>query len=353
MWCPATVTENPIPTRNKRANCAGGSREFVGISLFSGCGGSSLGYKQAGFSIRYANEFIKEAADSYEANFPGTYVDRRDIRKVNPDDIRQIIGDAELDLLDGSPPCSAFSHSGNKQRSWNKVKRYSSTKQRVDDLFFEYIRILKSLQPRIFVAENVAALTHGRNKGYFLDIINDLRAAGYKVKAAKLNAMYYGVPQFRERTIFVGVREDLGLEPTHPRPRTTPMPLKTAFEGLNAPVEPETHQNLPQETIDLWNRTARGKYDVEHFNFRRCAWNIPAHTLVAAAGDPWAKSIMHPDECRKFSIGEMKRICGFPDDFILTGTYTQQAERLGRAVPPPMMRSLAEHLRHQILERLP
>ena len=137
--------------------------QYKAISLFSGCGGSSLGYKLAGFKVLLANEFIDIAADTYQANFSDTIVLRDDIRKLTGkiilDKVNLKVG--ELDLLDGSPPCQSFSTAGKREEKWGKVVKYSETMQRTDDLLFEYARILKEIQPKTFVCENVKGLVLG------------------------------------------------------------------------------------------------------------------------------------------------------------------------------------------------
>ncbi len=129
----------------------------------------------------------------------------------------------ELDLFDGSPPCASFSTAGKREAGWGKVKDYSDTKQRTDDLFLEYVRLLRGLQPKVFVAENVSGLVKGVAKGYFLEILAALKASGYRVTCRVLDAQWLGVPQQRQRTIFVGVREDLGLDPVHPKAASLPL----------------------------------------------------------------------------------------------------------------------------------
>src|SRR5262249_35052188 len=124
----------------------------------------------------------------------------------------------ELDLLDGSPPCASFSTAGKREKGWGQVKPYSDTRQRTDDLFFEYARLLRGLRPRVFVAENVSGLVRGTAKGYFLQILRELKACGSGVQARLLDAQWLGVPQVRRRVIFQGAREDLGREPAFPKP---------------------------------------------------------------------------------------------------------------------------------------
>lgn len=200
------------------------------VSTFSGCGGTCLGFRWAGFETLWASEFVLAAREVYKLNHPGVPVDARDIRDVKPEDILETIGlnRGELDVLEGSPPCASFSTAGRREASWGKVVKYSETKQRVDDLFFEFARILEGLMPRAFVAENVSGLVKGKAKGYFKDILKALRAPGYKVIAKVLDAQWLGVPQKRQRVIFFGVRDDLGVDPR------TPLPLGYRYSVADA-----------------------------------------------------------------------------------------------------------------------
>ncbi|WP_327385053.1 DNA cytosine methyltransferase [Streptomyces sp. NBC_01207] len=196
---------------------------FTAASSFSGCGGSSLGYRLAGFRVGWASEFIPAAQDTYRANAaPYTILDTRDIREVTGAEIVAALGLAvgELDLWDGSPPCASFSTAGKGAAGWGETRKYSDTEQRTDDLFFEYTRLVEELQPRTFVAENVSGLVKGAAKGYFKMILAGLKAAGpgYRVEARLLNAARLGVPQSRQRLIFVGVRSDLDATPAFPKP---------------------------------------------------------------------------------------------------------------------------------------
>jgi DNA (cytosine-5)-methyltransferase 1 len=194
---------------------------YTVASTFSGGGGSSLGYRMAGFRVAYANEFVAAARDTYRANArPGTHLDGRDIREVTGGDVLAACGVERggLDLLDGSPPCASFSSCGARERLWGTVRKYSDTAQRTDDLFFEYARLLGEIQPKAFIAENVAGLIRGTAKGYFQEIMRALKGCGYRVEARLLDAQWLGVPQTRRRLVVVGVREDLNRQPVHPKP---------------------------------------------------------------------------------------------------------------------------------------
>ena len=332
---------------------------YEAISSFSGCGGSSLGYRMGGFKMLWANEFIKAAQDSYKANFPDTFLDHRDIRDITVTDLLKTIDrkPGEIDLLDGSPPCNPFSTSGNRHKSWNKIVKYGVRKQRVDDLFFEYVRILDGVQPRIFVAENVTGLIKGAAKGYFKEIILAMKNAGYRVKAKVLYANWLGVATTRPRLFFIGIRNDLELEPVFPKPLHYQYTIRNAIPWIDLPddhadIPPvETRAYMGKQVISKhWEKLAIGESDKIRFNLRRSDPDKPAHTLTAKHGG--GASITHPYICRRFSIAELKRISSFPDDFILTGSYAKKCECIGMAVVPFVARAIAETLVIEVLGRL-
>jgi DNA (cytosine-5)-methyltransferase 1 len=170
------------------------------VSLFAGCGGSSLGYSMAGFKELLAVEWDEHAAETFRLNFPGVPVWQGDIADLSVEECLRLTGlqPGQLDVLDGSPPCQGFSTAG---------------KRKIDDgrnqLFQEYVRLLRGLRPKVLVMENVRGMVVGKMKLIFVEILRELKASGYEVKARLMNAMYFGVPQSRERIIFIGVREDL------------------------------------------------------------------------------------------------------------------------------------------------
>lgn len=333
------------------------------VSTFSGGGGSCLGYRMAGYHVIYANEFIPEAQRTYRANNPNCFLDTRDIRTVTPESILEKLNmkKGEIDLFDGSPPCCAFSTAGSREKGWGKERAYSDTVQRVDDLFFEYSRILRGLQPKVFVAENVSGLVKGKAKGYFNDIIRELKNCGYNVKASLLNSMWLGVPQNRERVIFIGVRKDIGIMPTYPKPQEKTFTLGQALEGIK-----NDHKELEllRENAEKYRwgqiakkipknpkRTISGSsvMNGSYFNLVRESMYQPCSTICQSHGGASVAGSCHPLEDRKFTIAELKRITSVPDDFVLTGTYEEQWERLGRMVPPVMMKNISEHVYKEIL----
>jgi DNA (cytosine-5)-methyltransferase 1 len=419
---------------------------FNVVSTFSGCGGSALGYRLAGFRVLWSSEFIPAAQESYRANAAAyTTLDTRDIREVTAKDVLAATGlaEGEIDIFDGSPPCASFSTAGKREQAWGQEKKYSDTVQRVDDLFFEYARLVDGLRPRTFVAENVSGLVKGTAKGYFKQILASLKACGYRVHARLLDASWLGVPQARQRLIFVGVREDLGVDPVHPVPlpyqysvqdvlpwiaaqgdnggfgaggirdADVPSPTLGAFPDtgnnnfpaskvIAAPVHDDSprlvmgpHGWFPGRTVSLAHEPAptvlTAGFGADYFVHARTENGVTVDpetgetvTLgpkLPAYADEWRKlrlgeksrryiqvarpdparpaptilghdrggSGLHPLECRKLTIAELRRISGFPDDFALTGTYAQRWERIGRAVPPVMMMRIAAAVRDKIL----
>ena len=334
---------------------------FKVISTFSGGGGSSTGYKLAGFDVLWANEFIPAAQETYRSNHPHTILDTRDIREITGDEILKAINlsAGELDIFDGSPPCASFSTAGKRHKHWGKAKTYSDNSiEVVDDLFFEYIRLLKELKPKTFVAENVSGLVKGTAKGYFKLILEAFKQSGYKVSAKLLNAAWLGVPQARQRVIFVGVRDDLGLAPVHPKPFAYQYSMIDAcpwiakdYQGEKPLIEEDAWMTR-HATGREWLNVDIGSRSLVYHQLAKCSPYKPVPTITATDGDAGRSGASHPYECRKFSTLEVKRLCGFPDDYILTGTYMQQVERCGRSVPPLMMKAIAETIATNILRRL-
>ena len=183
---------------------------FNVVSFFAGGGGSSCGYKLAGGDVLCVNEFQKVHGDAYSANFPDTPVIIDDIRNVESADIRQIIGNVDIDILDGSPPCPPFSMAGSKREGWGKEKMAYGWKQKnIEDLTFDQVRMVKELQPKVVLCENVKGLTMDYARDYLNMMLKEFEDCGYIMTHKVLNAWDYGVPQKRERVFMVGVRNDV------------------------------------------------------------------------------------------------------------------------------------------------
>jgi DNA (cytosine-5)-methyltransferase 1 len=363
---------------------------FTVASTFSGAGGSCTGYRMAGFKVVWANEFVPAAQASYKANCASdSILDCRDIKLVQASEILAATGlkVGELDIFDGSPPCQAFSTAGKREKGWGKDKSYEhGAKQKNETLFDEYTRLLRGLKPKVFVAENVSGLVKGTAKGYFLEILAALKASGYRVTCRVLDAQWLGVPQQRQRTIFVGVRNDLNLDPAHPAPLSYRYSVRDALPWISKAIH-DTGGQKPNRYAANVNITDRPSpaITIGVNSLNSCHFKVEAETdlsryAIAAelneikpgesfkAFPRWSMSnennpnpcvvtqpgghMIHPTEKRKFTIAELRRICAFPDDFVLCGSYAQQWERLGNSVPPLMMRAIASTIQDKILSRI-
>jgi len=175
-------------------------------------GGSSMGYKLAGFEHLGGVEIDPPIADIYKTNHNPKYLYNMDIRDfILKDDIPKELFD--LDILDGSPPCSTFSMAGSREKAWNKKKKFreGQKEQTLDDLFFEFIKLTDRLKPKVVIAENVKGMIQGNARAYVNEINKQFSKIGYRVQLFLLNAASMGVPQKRERVFFVCSRKELNF----------------------------------------------------------------------------------------------------------------------------------------------
>ena len=187
-------------------------KHFNYITFFAGGGGSSCAYKLAGGDCRYMNEFQQLHVDTYLQNFPNTPHECKDIKDVSPKDIMELsgLGVGEIDILDASPPCPPFSMAGTKRDGWKKEKvAYGMKQQNIEDLTWEVIRIAGELQPKVIICENVKGLTMDYAIDHLNKMITDFESKGYSAVYKVMNASQHGVPQKRERTFILAVRNDV------------------------------------------------------------------------------------------------------------------------------------------------
>ena len=313
------------------------------ISTFAGCGGSSLGYSMAGFRELLAIEWDNNAVETFKLNFPDVPVYRGDIAKISVDQVLEMTGlkVGELDVFDGSPPCQGFSTAGKRQLSDAR-----------NQLFMEYVRLLRGLKPKVMVMENVSGMVKGKMKLVFAEILRELKASGYKVSVKLLNAMYFNVPQSRQRLIFIGVREDLGIEPSHPEAESYPIGCGSCnfheelrLTGVELArwesIPPGGNwQSLPKELIN-----GKAKYS----NFHRKLNSEKPSFTVGKEEHYSSGRFYHWSEQRRINDIELKRIGSYPDDFLFIGNGNIIHERIGNSVPPLFMRSIAKRIRQTLL----
>ena len=399
------------------------------VSTFSGGGGTCLGLRLAGYEVVWANDCDPHARETYTANL-GMPIDGRLLPDVTATDILSETGlkEGDLDLFEGSPPCTKFSTAGKRHKGWRQKERHAGSVQvNTEDLFFEWLRLARGLRPKVFVAENVAGLAMGVAKGYFKDILKEMKSLGYQVTARLLDAQWLGVPQRRRRIIFIGVRDDLERLPVFPTPFSRRWTVRQAIGDLltsssftlkNQPSTFDGSPDSPAATIAAsdssgseksWRRNmieVRGEMS-GHIqmssprNRRKHSLDDPAPTVQAAGldnsnmttqhtlevdfndgyksaqikidafGNPSLQSFDKSSPCimatsssrfnptieaeqtvrRHLTIQEVKRLCSFPDDYILSGSFSRQWARLGNAVPPMMAYHIGRAIRTGIFRR--
>ena len=382
---------------------ASAQEKFKVISTFAGGGGSSTGYRLAGGKVLVINEFVEEAQKTYAENYPDTVILPGDIKALTGKDFLDAAGVdvGEIDILDGSPPCSAFSVAGKLSHNvhdeeridlwgnvtiekvpgkhsdgWGQTKNYSDGKmvENIEDLFFEFLRVAKEIKPKVIVAENVKGLTISEAKKYFNKILNTFEKIGYDVCAKVLDSRYYGVSQTRTRVIFIGVREDvagktgysfMNISQIFPEPDKEVIPVKDVMVGLVNDPEEVKYLTEKFSNTAYWKQTG-SKMPIDpdkvltgmdyhpkghHFNLKRVSQYQPCPTITAMGSAETTAGAFHWIEPRKLTLGELKRIMSLPDDFKLTGKWNQKAERCGRMVPPLMMEKVASSIYEKVLEK--
>lgn len=322
-----------------------------------------MGYKLAGFDVVGFLEIDKRMAEMYVKNLNPKYAFVEGIQTFkNRTDLPAEL--FELDILDGSPPCSSFSMAGNREKDWGKQKKFSEGQahQVLDTLFYDFIDLAKKLQPKVVVAENVTGILKGNARDYVRKVINEFDKAGYLVQEFELDSSQMGVPQKRERVFFIAVRKDLV--------ERLPGPvglLFSEFPNLNLKFG---QMPIPFDEIRttglndtgwtdhdqyIWDRRVIGdrKFsDVlirvqgrnSNFNSSFIYPNKPVPTLASSEG---SKYVLF-DEPRKMNSIEMKLSQSFPLDYDFGSQKSSKIQYvLGMSVPPLMMAQLSNRIRDE------
>ena len=312
-------------------------------------GGSTMGYKLAGFNHLGGVEIDPPIADIYKTNHNPKYLFLEDIRNfVKRSDIPEEL--YNLDLLDGSPPCSSFSMAGNREKDWGKSKVFKEgqAQQVLDDLFFEYIELAKKLQPKIVLAENVKGLIQGNAKLYVKRIFKAFDEAGYNVQLFLLNAASMGVPQKRERVFFICQRKDLNLPKLKLEFNEIAIPFGEVFENIN-------YNDLTKNEQYLWDNKIHGDGDFGVINLRLGNKQNSFTTKLlykekvcntVTGGD---NNILF-DIPRKTTKNEVCQIGTYPLDYNFKNVEPKYL--IGMSVPPVMTAQIANQIKIQWLDKI-
>jgi DNA (cytosine-5)-methyltransferase 1 len=310
------------------------------FSTFACGGGSTMGYKMSGFDVIGCNEIDPGMLQIYKVNHSPKYSFLESIEtfKLRNDLPKELF---ELDVLDGSPPCSSFSMAGSREKAWGKSKKFreGQVDQVLDDLFFHYIELARRFQPKVVIAENVKGMLQGNAKGYVKQIINLFGVAGYDVQLFLLNGATMGLPQARERVFFICRRKDLKWSDLRLGFNEKAIPLIVAFEGA-----PSDGVGLNTEMKKRWMAMKEGEGGgvLGKFNqFKKLSRFKPSFTLTANH-----QLLSHPTKPRYLNNYELKMISSFPID------YKFKSEKLagyqmGMSVPPLMMHKISEQIYKQ------
>ena len=318
-------------------------RKFKLIELFAGAGGLAIGMEKAGFKSILLNEIDKHACNTLQANRPEWNIIEGDVSKIDFTKYKD-----SVDILSGGFPCQAFSYAGNKL-GFNDAR---------GTLFFEFARAVKESSPKVILAENVRGLLKHDNGKTLEAIKNIIDEIGYKlVEPRILKAVFYQVPQKRERLLIVAVRKDLAkkAEFSWPSPYKRIMTLRDALkkgELYDSNVPKSEGQKYPERKTQILSNVPQGGYwrdlpdDLQREYMkksyflgggktgmaRRLSWDEPSLTLTCAPAQKQTERC-HPTETRPLTVREYARIQTFPDDWEFSGPITSKYKQIGNAVP--------------------
>ncbi len=321
-------------------------KKLTVASLFAGCGGLDLAFKQAGFDILWANDNNHWACETFKKNF-GDHIVEGDVSNIKAKDIPAV------DVILGGFPCQDFS------MLW---KRGGITTER-GNLYRHFVRIVREKKPKLFIAENVKGILTANKGEAVKQIIADFAKTGYDVEVHPVNFADYGAPQFRQRVLIVGVRKDLKKQFSFPKPThdiNSYVSSKSALKGAEKVPYNNEHQNIAQKTREMLKLIPPGgnftsipksspyyvKGMISHV-YRRLDPNKPSTTIIAGGGGgTWG---YHYSEPRPLTNRERARLFGYPDDFIFEGSITEVRRQIGNSVPPagalPIAKSVYKFLK--------
>lgn len=307
-----------------------------------------MGYKLAGFDHFGGVEIDPKVAEVYRINHNPKHLFIEDIREFNKrEDLPPELYD--LDLLDGSPPCSSFSMAGNREKDWGKKKQFREGQelQRLDDLVFEYVRTIEKLQPKVALLENVKGLIQGNAKAYAKNLKKAFEAAGYRVQVFLLNAASMGVPQKRERVFFIGLRKDIDLPGVLLEFNEHPIPFKFIDEGS------VKRKEIRDGIVDYYKITPMGK-SVSSVHpkgmYFRTYKQHPEQVSATVIADSGGGIMLHHFEDGYLTDNEYKQIGSFPMDYNFNSMDVKYL--IGMSVPPVMTAQIAHQIWLQWLSKI-
>lgn len=347
------------------------------IDLFSGCGGSSLGFKQAGFQIKVGVDIDETASRSFQINFPKAHVFTSDISVVSGKDLLSSGGfkNGNEVILIACPPCQGFSSARRNS------ERLADPR---NNLIFEFLRIVEEIKPKAFVMENVPGLATNIGKPIFDQILKGLERLGYLTAHGIANTSDYGIPQRRKRLILIGINNSKSV-PTFPaktngNPETSENLMKwvTVKDAIGSlpkikagektqsdfmhtsanlsetnlkrikltPHNGGSRSSWPDNLILDCHKKSKGHMDV----YGRMSWDIPSPTITGGCVMISKGRFGHPDQNRAISLREAARLQTFPDSFKFCGSFGEIAKQIGNAVPPLLAQKTATTLIEDMLK---
>ena len=329
--------------------------EYNYIDLFCGAGGLSLGFDKAGFKNLFSIEFNSEIARTYQRNFPHHNLIVDDIRNVSNSQIRALVGNINVDVIVGGPPCQGFSMAGNIGRTFVDDDRNS--------LFREFVRFVNILNPKMFIMENVANLATRLKGKTIKEIVAEFEIAGtgYSVEYDVLNTVNYEIAQERRRIVVVGIRNDIHTKFCYPKKSSNIKTVKDVIGDLpilnsgekstipNHVAMKHSTQMLEKMSYikdggnrnDIPERIRPKSGDVR--KYIRYNSNKPS---VCVTGD--MRKIFHYEQNRALTCRELARIQTFPDEFVFEGNSIQIQQQIGNAVPPRMAYLIAMQVKETL-----
>ena len=327
------------------------------ISLFSGCGGLDLGFERAGFEIPIANEYDKTIWKTFKINHPYTYLIEDDIRKINESNFP-----TGIDGIIGGPPC----------QSWSEAGSLKGIDDERGQLFYDYIRILRKVKPKFFLAENVSGMLANRHSEAVGNIIQLLKESGYDVTLNLVDAKDYGVAEERKRVFYIGFRNDLNIDFQFPIGSTIDsskqLTLKDVIWDLQNTAVPTAEKNRHNPKAINNNEYFTGSFSSIFMSRNRVkSWDEQAFTVQASGRQcqlhPQAPKMLKvgKDDCkfvpgkehlyRRMTVREIARVQGFPDNFqFIYNNVNDAYKMIGNAVPVNLAYEIAVAIKNKLEE---